>query len=97
MEDSGIGALGRYGQALGLAFQVFDDVLDVTANAATLGKTPGKDAGTDKRTIVAQLGLDGACKFGQDLTDQAVSALDGFGKRADKLISLSDLLTRRTY
>jgi geranylgeranyl pyrophosphate synthase len=97
MDDLDIEALGRYGQALGLAFQVFDDILDVTGNAGTLGKTPGKDAGTDKRTVVAQLGLDGARKLGKDLSDQAAAALDRFGSRGKKLAQLTDLLTRRTH
>ena len=49
-----------YGTELGLLFQAIDDVLDCTADAATLGKTPGKDADLDKATLVAALGLDGA-------------------------------------
>jgi geranylgeranyl pyrophosphate synthase len=97
LDDGEIEALGQYGQALGLAFQVFDDVLDVTADAASLGKTPGKDADSDKRTVVAQLGLDGARKLGENLSDQAVSALDVFGRRAEKLVQLADLLTKRTH
>ncbi|MDP6635262.1 MAG: polyprenyl synthetase family protein [Phycisphaerae bacterium] len=97
LTDPDIDALGQYGQALGLAFQVFDDILDVTADAGTLGKTPGKDADSDKRTIVAQLGLDGARKLGKDLSDQAVAALDGFGRRAEKLLHLANLLTKRTH
>ncbi|MBC8373398.1 MAG: polyprenyl synthetase family protein [Planctomycetes bacterium] len=97
LEDGDIEALGQYGHVLGLAFQLFDDVLDVTGDAGTLGKTPGKDAGTDKRTIVAQLGLEAACKLGKDLSDQAVAALDGFGGRAEKLVRLAALLTERTH
>ncbi len=97
LDDRDIEALGRYGQALGLAFQLFDDVLDVTGDARTLGKTPGKDAGTDKRTIVGQLGLAGARKLGNDLSDRAVAALDGFGGRAEKLVRLAALLTDRTH
>ena len=53
-------ALDRYGAALGLAFQVVDDILDVTADSATLGKTAGKDAANDKPTYVSLLGLDGS-------------------------------------
>jgi farnesyl diphosphate synthase len=51
-------ALERYGAALGLAFQVVDDILDVTADSATLGKTAGKDAANDKPTYVSLLGLE---------------------------------------
>ncbi len=68
--------LERYGLALGLAFQVVDDVLDVTADAATLGKTPGKDAAADKPTYVSLLGLGGAQALAQDLAQQALAALD---------------------
>jgi geranylgeranyl pyrophosphate synthase len=97
MDKRDIEAIGRYGQAMGLAFQLFDDILDVTGDTGALGKTPGKDAETDKRTIVSQLGLDGARKLGKDLSDQAVAALDGFGDRAKKLLKLANLLCRRTH
>ena len=97
MNDDDIESLGRYGQSLGLAFQVFDDILDVTADAAELGKTPGKDAGADKHTIVAQLGLDRSVELGKDLSNQAAAALDRFGPRAEKLLQLADLLTKRTH
>jgi len=97
LDDSEIEALGQYGQSLGLAFQVFDDILDVTADAEALGKTPGKDADSDKLTVVAQIGLDGARKLGAELSDQSIAALDSFGPRGDKLINLADLLIKRTH
>jgi farnesyl diphosphate synthase len=68
-------ALERYGAALGLAFQVVDDILDVTADSATLGKTAGKDAIQDKPTYVALLGLEHSRAFAQDLLSQALAAL----------------------
>ena len=68
-------ALRRYGQAIGLAFQVVDDILDVTADAATLGKTAGKDAANDKPTYVALMGLQGARDHAHDLLQEALSAL----------------------
>ena len=67
--------LQRYGQALGLAFQVVDDILDVTADSATLGKTAGKDAANDKPTYVSLLGLERAQAYASELLDQALSAL----------------------
>jgi len=70
-------ALADYGSALGLAFQVVDDVLDVTADSATLGKTAGKDAAQDKPTYVSVLGLDGSRRFARELLDQALAALPG--------------------
>lgn len=74
-----LAALHAYAQALGLAFQVVDDVLDVLADAATLGKTPGKDAANAKPTYVALLGLDGAQALAQDLLAQACAALQTSG------------------
>ena len=68
-------ALRDYGAALGLAFQVVDDILDVVAESQTLGKTAGKDAAADKPTYVSLLGLDGARARAQDLLAQALQAL----------------------
>jgi farnesyl diphosphate synthase len=72
-------ALTRYGDAMGLAFQVVDDILDVIADTATLGKTAGKDAAAAKPTYVSLLGLDRAKAYAQALYDQAISALDASG------------------
>jgi farnesyl diphosphate synthase len=74
-------ALAAYGGAMGLAFQVVDDILDVTADSATLGKTAGKDAAQDKPTYVSLLGLDGSAAFAQELLAQALAALAGSGLR----------------
>ena len=72
-------ALRAYGAALGLAFQVVDDILDVTADSATLGKTAGKDAAADKPTYVSLLGLDGARAQASQLLDESLAALDCSG------------------
>ncbi len=72
-------ALERYGAALGLAFQVVDDILDVTADSATLGKTAGKDAANDKPTYVSLLGLDRSRVYAQALLDEALGALAASG------------------
>jgi farnesyl diphosphate synthase len=69
------GALADYGSALGLAFQVVDDILDVTADSATLGKTAGKDAAHAKPTYVSVLGLEGAQRRANDLLGEALAAL----------------------
>jgi len=69
-------ALAEYGDALGLAFQVVDDILDVTQASATLGKTAGKDANDNKPTYVTVLGLDAARRRARALRDQAHAALD---------------------
>ena len=72
-------ALADYGAALGLAFQVVDDILDVTADSATLGKTAGKDVAHDKPTYVALLGLEPAQQYAQALLAQALRALADSG------------------
>jgi farnesyl diphosphate synthase len=68
-------ALAAYGDALGLAFQVVDDILDVTQASETLGKTAGKDLDNNKPTYVSVLGLDAARRHADDLRDQAQAAL----------------------
>ncbi|WP_038205191.1 polyprenyl synthetase family protein [Xenophilus azovorans] len=70
-----LAGLRDYGAALGLAFQVVDDILDVVADSATLGKTAGKDAAADKPTYVSLLGLDGARANAARLLDEALAAL----------------------
>jgi farnesyl diphosphate synthase len=72
-------ALTDYGHAMGLAFQIVDDVLDATQGSETLGKTAGKDADANKPTYVALLGLDGARQEAAELLDQALSALSRSG------------------
>ncbi|MFW6132499.1 MAG: polyprenyl synthetase family protein [Planctomycetota bacterium] len=88
-------ALGDYGEATGLAFQLVDDILDVTASAAQLGKTPGKDADTHKRTYVAELGVDGARDRANELTAQAVAAAEPLGEAGRPLADLARALSRR--
>jgi farnesyl diphosphate synthase len=68
--------LADYGAAVGLAFQVVDDILDVTADSATLGKTAGKDAQHDKPTYVSLLGLERSRAYAQELLAQALAALE---------------------
>jgi len=84
-------ALTRFGEALGLAFQVVDDVLDVTADSATLGKTAGKDEAADKPTYVALMGLDAAKAFADTLAAQAMQALADTGLPEARLAALRAL------
>eukprot|EP01136_Pigoraptor_vietnamica_P009351 Opistho-1_new@45788 len=72
-------ALAAYGAAVGLAFQVVDDILDVTADSVTLGKTAGKDAAHDKPTYVSLLGLAASQAYAQALLAQALAALQASG------------------
>ncbi|HQN00292.1 MAG TPA: polyprenyl synthetase family protein [Candidatus Hydrogenedentes bacterium] len=76
-------ALTHYGRLLGLLFQITDDVLDVVGDAATLGKSVGKDARTKKATYPALLGLDGALAMARATADRAVDALQDLGPEAD--------------
>ena len=93
-----LAALTRYGAALGLAFQVIDDVLDVVADSATLGKTAGKDAAADKPTFVSLLGLDGARDYALALRHQAQAALhEGALPAPQTLHALADWVLRRSH
>jgi farnesyl diphosphate synthase len=78
-------ALHGYGRALGAAFQVADDILDVTSDAAAIGKATGKDASRGKATLVGLFGLEEATAERDRLAHAAIMALDGFGARADTL------------
>jgi farnesyl diphosphate synthase len=91
-------ALNEYGAALGLAFQVVDDILDVTADSATLGKTAGKDAANDKPTYVSLLGLEPSRAYAAQLLVQALAALDASGlpaSRTEALRALADMVVNR--
>jgi len=90
-------ALQTYGAALGLAFQVVDDILDVTADSATLGKTAGKDAAQDKPTYVSLLGLDRSLAYAQELLVQALTALDVSElHNTQALRALADMVVNRS-
>jgi farnesyl diphosphate synthase len=88
-------ALEQYAAAIGLAFQVVDDVLDVETDTATLGKTAGKDALQDKPTYVSILGLPESKALAQRLREQAIAAIAPLGNRATRLAQLADLIVLR--
>ena len=91
-------ALAQYGAALGLAFQVVDDVLDVTQDSATLGKTAGKDAASDKPTYVSLMGLAAAQALAEELRGQAHAALAASGLSDTRaLAALADMVVRRSH
>jgi farnesyl diphosphate synthase len=90
-------ALGAYGRAIGAAFQIADDILDVESDAATLGKRVGKDAGQNKGTLVSALGLEGArCELDR-LIDEASLAVDaaGVGAKGDMLRATARFIAMR--
>jgi farnesyl diphosphate synthase len=97
-QPNAMAALTDYGAAVGLAFQVIDDVLDVTADSGTLGKTAGKDAAQDKPTFVSLMGLRGAQNYAQELLSQARASLRGSSlNQTGPLQALADKLVNRVF
>jgi geranylgeranyl diphosphate synthase, type II len=90
-------ALTEFGRSLGLAFQVIDDILDVTQTSEKLGKSAGKDVAAQKATYPAVLGLDGARREAQRLTAKAHGALEPFGASGERLRELANYLLDREY
>ncbi len=90
-----IDAAETYADNLGVAFQIVDDILDVTADSATLGKPVGSDEKNGKNTYVSLLGLDGAGREAEDYTNKALAALDVFGERAEDLKRFTAALLER--
>jgi farnesyl diphosphate synthase len=98
VRDAARRALGDYGAAIGLAFQVVDDILDVTADSATLGKTAGKDAEQDKPTYVSILGLERSRAYAQELHVQALAALEATGLSDTRALrALAGMVVDRVY
>ena len=95
LENNEVAALDVYSAAIGLAFQVVDEVLDATADSATLGKTAGKDAADNKPTYVSLLGLEASQQLAQQLCQDAHQALTIFGESAQHLHDLADLIVQR--
>jgi farnesyl diphosphate synthase len=95
LTESEEAALNAYAEAIGLAFQVVDDVLDATADSATLGKTAGKDAADNKPTYVSILGLEKSRSLAGKLRDDAHKALMPFGDKARRLREIADLIVQR--
>ncbi len=89
--------IDHFAKCIGLAFQVVDDVLDAEASTATLGKTAGKDARSDKPTYVSVLGAARAKAFAQELREDALKALVPFGARATRLGQLADFIVMREF
>ncbi len=92
-----LGAITKFGRALGLAFQVIDDILDVTQTSEKLGKSAGKDVAAQKATYPAIIGLEKSRAEAKRLTKQAHAALTIFAKKGDALHALANYLLEREY
>lgn len=95
--NASVAALGDYGNDIGLAFQIVDDVLDVTATTAQLGKTTGRDLALGKSTYPGLLGVDGAMARAHHLVHQGCGALERAGLLTPELRHLADLFITRTH
>jgi geranylgeranyl diphosphate synthase type II len=93
--DEQLDAISRYGEHVGLAFQIVDDILDVEESSESLGKTAGKDAQQKKITFPAVYGLDESRRMAESERLSAHQALDMFGERAGRLRELADLIVQR--
>ena len=89
--------LDHFAKRAGLLFQVVDDILDCTANTATLGKTAGKDEAANKPTYVSLMGLEGAKAYAEDLREEALGALTIFGDKAQRLTELANFICHRQF
>ena len=96
-DDPRLDALTRYARAIGLAFQIHDDILDVTGDTVTLGKTSGADAARAKPTYPSLLGLAGAQRKAHSLIDEAIAALAPLGERAAPLADLAHYMIERDH
>lgn len=90
-----VAACEKFAMDIGLAFQVADDILDVTASSEDLGKTAGKDEATDKTTYVKLMGLEGSKRYARELIDEAKGCLAPFGERAAPLLAIADYIVDR--
>src|SRR5271157_2579411 len=93
--DAQYEALSRYGEHVGLAFQIVDDILDVEESSEALGKTAGKDAAQHKITFPAVYGLEVSRRMAEEECAHAHQTLAPFGGRASRLHELADLIVRR--
>jgi geranylgeranyl diphosphate synthase, type II len=94
-QDATVENLRAFGESIGLAFQIVDDVLDVTQTSEQLGKTAGKDTAAEKATYPALFGIDESLQKADTLVDKAFGSLDAFGSRADTLKALARFLVER--
>jgi geranylgeranyl diphosphate synthase, type II len=92
-----IDRLKGYAQRIGLAFQIVDDVLDITSTAETLGKSVGKDVAAQKATYPSLWGIEKSQQKADQLVAEAIAEIDSFGQAAQPLIAIAQYITARTY
>jgi geranylgeranyl diphosphate synthase type II len=90
-----VGRLRRFGETIGWAFQVTDDILDVEESSAALGKTAGKDIAQQKATYPAVYGLERSHQIAKELADKGIAELDAYGERAGRLRTIAEFLVLR--
>jgi geranylgeranyl diphosphate synthase type II len=93
--EDDLSALERYGDNLGMVFQIIDDILDEEGDASKLGKSMGKDKDTDKMTFARVYGIDASRRIAKEKTDKAVFALERFGAQASGLITIAESMLKR--
>jgi geranylgeranyl diphosphate synthase type II len=93
--DEDVARLKRFGETIGWAFQVVDDILDVEESSAALGKTAGKDAAQQKATYPSLYGLEKSRQFAKELETRAMAELETYGTRAARLRELAELIVHR--
>lgn len=93
--EAQVAALGRYGRAIGLAFQIADDILDIEGDTELLGKTTGADEARGKVTYPAAVGLERSRQTANEMVNDALAALEGFDDRANPLRSLANYIITR--
>jgi len=96
-DSSAIDRLTRYAQRIGLAFQIVDDVLDITSTPETLGKSVGKDIAAQKATYPSLWGLETSQRKAEQLVAEAIAELRDFGERAKPLVAIAQYITARTH
>src|SRR5262249_28106412 len=94
-KDSEVSKLRAFEQSIGLAFQIVDDVLDVTQTSEQLGKTAGKDTASEKATFPALFGVEASVRKADELVNKALAELESFGKPAETLKELARFLVER--
>jgi geranylgeranyl diphosphate synthase type II len=93
--DKDVERLKRFGETIGWAFQVVDDILDVEESSASLGKTAGKDAAQKKATYPSIYGLEKSRQFAKELEDRAMAEIEPYRERASRLRELADMIVHR--